>query len=78
MKNRFVAAFFAFMFPALGINEFYLGNNSLGIIEVLVSVLFCWTGIVPLVVAVINIVKGCQYLWCDSNEEFVSKFITSK
>ena len=78
MKNRFIAAFFAFAFPALGINEFYLENNGIGTIEILVSVLFCWTGIAPLVITIINIVKGCQYLWCDTNDEFVTKFITSK
>lgn len=76
MKNRYIAAFFALMFPALAINEFYCGNYRTGLIEVLISVLLCWTGFAPLIIVLINIIRMCQYLWCSSNEEFMGKYCT--
>ncbi len=78
MKNRYIATFFAFMFPSLAINEFYCGNKTTGFTEALISVLTCWTGFVPLIIGVINIVRGCQYLWCDTNDEFVDKYCAVK
>ena len=75
MKNRFVAAFFAFYFGVIGLNNFYTNNKGKGVTDVLVSVLLCWTILAPCVVAVINLVRGIEYIWCNSNEEFNEKFV---
>lgn len=72
MKSRFIAAFFAFFFGGIALNEFYAGNTGRAITELVISILFCWL-FAPVVISVINLVKGCQYLWCDTDEEFISK-----
>lgn len=74
MKNRLFAAIFAFVLGTFGINNFYLGHTTRGVVDVLVSVLLSWTVIAPVVVGILNLVRGCQYLWCDTDEEFVQKF----
>ncbi len=74
MKNRLFAAIFAFLFGTFGINNFYLGHTTKGIIDLLVSVLLCWTVVAPGIIALLNVVRGCQYLWCSSEEEFTKKF----
>lgn len=68
MKNRFIAFFFAWFLGGVGINNFYTGKTFLGVVDVL----FCWTGIPALV----NVIRGICYLWCNSNEEFVEKYCT--
>lgn len=75
MKNRFIAAFFAFVFGTFGINNFYTGRTSTGVIDCVISVILSWTIIVPVVVTIINTVRGCQYLWCNSDEEFCQKYV---
>lgn len=75
MKNRLFAAIFAWMFGAFGINEYYLGNTSKGIIETVLSLVFSWTVIVPSVIIIINMVKGCMYLWESSEESFNTKYV---
>lgn len=66
MKNRFIAFFFAWFLGWIGINNFYTGKVFLGVVDVL----FCWIGI-P---ALLNLIRGVCYLWCNSNEEFVEKY----
>lgn len=79
MKNRFIATFFAFFFGGIALNEFYVGNTKTAIIELVLSILFCWCfGLGPLVVGIINTVKGCMYLWCNSNDEFIDKYVNTK
>ena len=75
MKSRFSAAILAFFLGVFGINNFYTKQNRKGIADVLISVLLCWTVIAPSVITVLNIVRGCQYLWCNTDEEFNSKFV---
>lgn len=76
MKSRFSAAILAFALGTFGINNFYTKNTTHGIIDILVSVFgsvfFC---IPTLVITVLNVVRGCQYLWCDTDEQFVQKYV---
>lgn len=65
MKSRFIAAFFAYAFGLIGLNNFYTGHVFRGVLDILL----CWTCI-P---ALINIIRSCFYLWCDTDEEFVLK-----
>lgn len=74
MKNRFAAALLGFFFGGIALNEFYLGNTKKAIIECVLSVLLCWTYIVPLVISIINLVRAIQYLWCESDEEMMTKY----
>lgn len=75
MKSRYTAAIFAFLLGGIGINNFYTNNNTKGIVDCLVSILLCWTIIAPLTVSIINLVRGCKYLWCDTDEQFNIKFV---
>lgn len=72
MKSRIIAAILAFFFGGIALNEFYTKNTKTAIIELVLSVLLCWIG-APIVIAIINAVKGCMYLWCDTDEEFIKK-----
>lgn len=74
MKSRFAAFILAFYFGALGINNFYVGKNSWGVIDCVLSVVFSWTVIVPCIIMIVNLVRGCQYLWCRTDEEFEQKY----
>lgn len=67
MKNRWAAAFLAFGLGSIGINNFYTNHPVDGVFDIL----FCWTG-VPII---INIVRGCRYVWCNTDEEFVEKYV---
>ena len=66
MKNRFVAAAFAWFLGGIGLNNFYTGHITSGVVDIL----FCWTGI-PVIV---NCIRACCYLWQDGDEEFNRKF----
>lgn len=60
-KSRSVALLLAFFFGGLGIDWFYLGKTTAGVL----CVLFCWTGI-PLIVGLIH----CIVLLFTSDEQF--------
>jgi hypothetical protein len=82
MKSRFVAFILAVIWSALGINEMYVGNITLGICEACISILSCILAtfwgffVIPiLVITVINIICGWRYIWCNSDEEFNEKYV---
>ena len=74
MRNRLFAAILAFVFGSIGLNEYYLGNTATGIIETILSILFCWTFIIPWAIYLVNVFRGMQYLWCNSDEEMVKLY----
>jgi TM2 domain-containing membrane protein YozV len=51
MKNRFVAIFLAFFLGSIGIHQFYLGHNILGILYLI----FSWT-FIPLIISLFDFV----------------------
>lgn len=71
MKSRLFAVILAFTFGVIGLNEYYLGNKTTGIIETIITILFCWTVIIPWAIYLINVFKGVQYMWCTSDEEMM-------
>lgn len=76
-KDKTTAAILSFVFGWLGIQFFYLDNNSLGIL----AVLLFWTGIAPLVFEIIGIIDGIEYLKMSDDEfdrEFNSNIRLSK
>ena len=78
MKNRLFGFLLAVLLGTFGINNFYVGKTKEGIIDVLASVLLCWTFVAPVVISVLNLVRGCMYLWCPTDEEFNEKFCVAK
>ena len=71
-KDRTVAGMLAIFLGALGIHEFYMGNNTSGIIRLAVTLLTCgWGGSV---LGIKSFIEGIIYL-TKSDEEFQSIYI---
>ena len=60
-KSKIAAGLFGMLLGGVGINNFYIGNIGLGIVDIL----FCWTCI-P---SIINFIRGIVYL-CESDDNF--------
>jgi TM2 domain-containing membrane protein YozV len=66
-QNRFVALFLALFLGMLGVHDFYAGYDRLAVFKCLLSILFCWSIVVPVAVWVwgmieaINMVRGKKY-----------------
>lgn len=76
MKNRFIAALFAWMFGWMGLNLLYTNNTKMFIFECIMAVLFFWTAIIPALIYVTNIIYAICYLWCNTDEEFNLKYVS--
>ena len=63
-KSKVAAGLFGIFLGDIGVNNFYMGNIGLGIVDIL----FCWT-FIP---ALVNTIRGIVYL-CESNESFESR-----
>lgn len=70
-KSRGVTALLAIFLGTLGIQYFYLGKTTAGVITLLISVLSC--GILATIISVMTLIQGIL-LFCMSNEEFERKF----
>lgn len=71
-KNRGVAGLLAIFLGSLGIQYFYMGKTTPGIVCLLVTVLSC--GTLGSIIAVLALVQGILML-CMSNQEFEAKYI---
>lgn len=69
-RNKVVAALLAFFLGVLGVDMFYLGKNTEGVIYLLVSLLTC---VGSVVIGVISLVHMVQYLMM-TDEEFDEKY----
>lgn len=74
-KSRFTAAILALAFGSFGINNFYTRHISKGVWDCVLTVLFAWTIVAPIVVMILNLIRACQYLWCDTDVEFRKKYV---
>ena len=71
-KDKAVAGLLAIFLGALGIHEFYLGNNTSAIIRLAITVLTCgWGGAI---LGVISLIEGIIYL-TKSDEEFQAIYV---
>ena len=71
-KDRTVAGLLAIFLGALGIHEFYLGNNTSAIIRLAITILTCgWGGAI---LGVISLIEGIIYL-TKSDEEFQTIYV---
>lgn len=68
IPSKGMAAFLAIVFGALGVHLIYLRNPAAGAVWLIISLLFCWTVVVPLVLAGVGLLQGISYLfWTDEN-----------
>lgn len=77
-EKKIVSGILAILLGWLGIHKFYLGNNTEGIIMLVIGVggwFLC--GIPTLVISVIGIVEGVIYL-TKSDADFVATYINKK
>ena len=66
-KDKAVAGLLAIFLGALGIHEFYLGNNTSAIIRLAITILTCgWGGAI---LGIISLIEGIIYL-TKSDDEF--------
>lgn len=72
-KSKTTAALLAILLGGWGIHEFYLGHTGLGILFLILWFCFSWTIFIPLVLCVISIIQGINYL-CMSQEQFEAKY----
>ena len=70
-KSRGVAALLAILLGTLGIQYFYLGKTSAGILSIVLSVVTCglWE--------VITIIQGIL-MFCMTNEQFRQKYVLTQ
>lgn len=70
-KTRGVAALFAILLGALGIQYFYLGKTTAGILSILLTLVTCglWE-IVPLIQGIL--------MFTMTNEQFRQKYVTTQ
>ena len=73
-KSRLAYCILGILFGALGIPNFYSGHSKRGLIKLLLTVLLCWTLIVPLGVFIWVLVEICTVNADSEGRTFDSKF----
>lgn len=78
-RNKIIAALLAFFLGSLGVHAFYLGNNTLGLLMLIGTVIggFVSIGLIPILVVVIAFIQGIRYLMTGS-ENFNRKYVKEK
>lgn len=71
-KDKTIAGILGILLGSLGIHKFYLGQNTAGIIMLLVSIISA--GFLAPVMSIIGLVEGILYL-TKSDEEFQSVYV---
>jgi len=74
-SNKIAAGICAILIGHLGIHKFILGMTNQGLIMLLVSLLTCGIGAIPM--SIIGIVEGVIYL-TRSDEEFFDTYVVEK
>jgi TM2 domain-containing membrane protein YozV len=74
-EKKISAGICGILIGSLGIHKFILGYNQEGLIMLLVSLLTCGLGAVPM--SIIGFIEGIMYL-TKTDEEFVSMYINNK
>jgi TM2 domain-containing membrane protein YozV len=73
--KRIAAGICALLVGSLGIHKFILGLNTAGLIMLLVSILTCGIGAIPM--HIIGLIEGIIYL-SKSDEDFYQTYIVGK
>lgn len=72
-KSKTTAGILAICLGGLGIHKFYLDKNGQGILLLLLSIFFCWTIFVPLLIGLFTLIEGIGLL-CMSDSDFETKY----
>ena len=75
-RSRGLTALLAFFLGSLGAQYFYLGKTGAGITVLLLSFLFWWTVVVPVVISVLCLIQTIM-LMTMSHDEFERKMVYS-
>ncbi len=59
-KKKLVVLLLAIFFGCLGIHNFYLGYTKNAVIQLVVSIALCWTGIGPLAMQIWALIEGIK------------------
>jgi TM2 domain-containing membrane protein YozV len=62
-KDKTTAGILGILVGSLGVHQFYLGSNTTGIIEIVISVVTCFT-----VGSLVGLIEGIMILIMDQNE----------
>jgi TM2 domain-containing membrane protein YozV len=62
-KDKTTAGILGILVGSLGVHQFYLGSNTTGIIEIVISAVTCFT-----VGSLVGIIEGIMILIMDQNE----------
>ena len=74
-KARGVAALLAIFLGVLGIQYFYLGKTTAGVICLLLTVCSC--GIIGSVISLLSFIQGIL-MFCMNNQEFTNKYVATQ
>ena len=59
-KSKTTAGLLSIFLGSLGIHNFYLGNKIKGTVQLLLTLIFCWTYIVPIIVWIWTIFEAIR------------------
>ncbi len=59
-KSKTIAGLLAIFLGVFGIHNFYLGDKTKGTIQLLLTLIFCWTYIVPIIVWIWTIIEAIR------------------
>ncbi|RMG14779.1 MAG: NINE protein [Planctomycetota bacterium] len=71
-EKKLVAGLLGILLGGLGIHKFYLGYTKAGVIQIVISLLTCFTG-----GSIIGLIEGIIYL-TKSDEEFVETYVNNQ
>ena len=72
-KSKIVAGLLGIFLGSLGIHKFYIGKNGAGVVYLLLTLLLCWTIVVPSIMSLIGFIEGIMFL-CMSDTDFNNRF----
>ena len=75
-RNKIIAAPLAIFLGTLGVHAFYIGNNTMGLLLLIGTLVGGWFtfGIIPAIIWFITIIQGIKYL-TTSNDNFNRKYV---
>lgn len=63
--SRYIAACLGIFLGCLGLHQIYLRNGWGGAVWLIICILFSWTVVVPVALAIVGFLQGMTYLFYD-------------
>lgn len=73
IKSKTTAGLLALFFGGWGIQWFYLGKSARGLVYLLLWIFFCWTVVVPVILAFISLIEAIKF-FSMSQQKFNDKY----